>query len=154
MLLTNKTLRKLELEGNKLGSKSAKEFGHALMYNTTLKFLDLESNQLAPQENSDTSAMTKFIEGVKNNTTLLVLNIANNQLGPEIGKEWCNCLAKNTTLIDFEFGNNNFKLDDVRRIQEYLIRNRQAYDKARLEEWRERKQMRGELEDLEKLYLK
>jgi hypothetical protein len=29
-----------------------------------------------------------------------------------------------------------------------------AFDKARLEEWRERKQMRGELESLEKLYLK
>jgi hypothetical protein len=57
-------------------------------------------------------------------------------------------------LIDFEFGNNNFKLEDVRKIQEHLIRNRNAYDKARLEEWRERKQMRGELESLEKLYLK
>jgi Ran GTPase-activating protein (RanGAP) involved in mRNA processing and transport len=44
MLLTNKSLRKLELEGNKLGSKTAKEFGYALMHNTTLKFLDLESN--------------------------------------------------------------------------------------------------------------
>lgn len=57
-------------------------------------------------------------------------------------------------MIDFEFGNNNFKLEDVRKIQEHLIRNRNAYDKARLEEWRERKQMRGELESLEKLYLK
>jgi hypothetical protein len=57
-------------------------------------------------------------------------------------------------LIDFEFGNNNFKLEDVRKIQEHLIRNRNAFDKARLEEWRERKQMRGELESLEKLYLK
>lgn len=57
-------------------------------------------------------------------------------------------------MIDFEFGNNNFKLEDVRKIQEHLIRNRNAFDKARLEEWRERKQMRGELESLEKLYLK
>jgi Ran GTPase-activating protein (RanGAP) involved in mRNA processing and transport len=48
MLLTNKTLRKLELEGNCLGSKTAKELGYALMHNTTLKFLDLESNQLGP----------------------------------------------------------------------------------------------------------
>jgi hypothetical protein len=46
MLNTNKTLRKLELEGNLLGPKSAIEFGKALCKNKTLRYLDLESNQL------------------------------------------------------------------------------------------------------------
>ena len=36
-LYTNKTLRKMELEGNRLGPKSAKEFGLALKVNTTLR---------------------------------------------------------------------------------------------------------------------
>lgn len=36
MLNTNKTLRKLELEGNNLGPKSISEFGKMLKYNTTL----------------------------------------------------------------------------------------------------------------------
>jgi len=44
MLYTNKVLRKLELEGNLLGPKSAIEFGEALKHNTSLKYLDLESN--------------------------------------------------------------------------------------------------------------
>ena len=44
MLLTNTTLRKLELEGNNLGLQSAYAFGRALKVNKTLKFLDLESN--------------------------------------------------------------------------------------------------------------
>jgi hypothetical protein len=44
ILFNNKTLRRLELEGNNLGPKSAREFGLALRVNTTLKFLDLESN--------------------------------------------------------------------------------------------------------------
>ena len=46
MLNSNSTLRKLELEGNLLGPKSAIEFGEALKYNTSLKYLNLESNQL------------------------------------------------------------------------------------------------------------
>jgi hypothetical protein len=44
MLNSNHSLRKLELEGNLLGPKSATEFGKALKNNKTLKFLDLESN--------------------------------------------------------------------------------------------------------------
>ncbi len=44
MLYTNNTLRKLELDGNLLGPKSAAEFGKALKVNKSLKLLDLESN--------------------------------------------------------------------------------------------------------------
>ena len=44
MLHDNKTLRKLELEGNLLGPKSIMAFGAALKVNKTLKYLDLESN--------------------------------------------------------------------------------------------------------------
>lgn len=36
ILYTNKTLRKLELEGNQLGKKTALSFGKALTVNTTL----------------------------------------------------------------------------------------------------------------------
>ena len=46
MLLTNKTLRKMELEGNCLGMQTARVFALALRKNTTLKYLDLESNNL------------------------------------------------------------------------------------------------------------
>ena len=44
MLLENKTLRKLELEGNLLGPMTARKFGEVLMVNKTLRFLDLENN--------------------------------------------------------------------------------------------------------------
>ena len=46
MLVSNKTLRKLELEGNLLGPQSARAFGKSLKKNITLRVLDLESNQL------------------------------------------------------------------------------------------------------------
>ena len=44
MLHDNKTLRKLELEGNLLGPNTARAFGEALKVNKTLRMLDLESN--------------------------------------------------------------------------------------------------------------
>ena len=115
MLLTNQTLRKLELEGNCLGSKTAKALGYAIKVNTTLKFLDLESNQLSV-EGDDPAGILFFIESLKNNTHLLSLNVANNKLDEGIGKEFRYCLEKNHTIIDFEFGFNQFKLEDVRKI--------------------------------------
>ena len=44
MLYTNKTIRKLELEGNLMGPKSATEMGKVLKVNTGLVALDLSSN--------------------------------------------------------------------------------------------------------------
>ena len=46
MLLLNKNVRKLELEGNKLGPKTAAEFANVLKYSQTLLFLDLDNNML------------------------------------------------------------------------------------------------------------
>lgn len=56
----NVTLRKLELEFNRLGPLSAKEFGIALFHNKTLRFLNLESNQLT-MEGEDTSGVQKYL---------------------------------------------------------------------------------------------
>ena len=44
MLIDNKVLRKLEMEGNCLGPNTARAFGQSLKVNRTLKLLDLESN--------------------------------------------------------------------------------------------------------------
>lgn len=59
----------------------------------------------------------------------------------------------NDTLIDFEFGFNNFRLDDVRKIQDNLRKNKAKYDAERLQEWRERKLMNDEDVRLKNLYL-
>ena len=56
-------------------------------------------------------------------------------------------------MIDFEFGFNNFRLDDIRMLQNLLRRNKAEYDEARLLEWRERKMMREEDQGLAKYYL-
>ena len=74
----NNTLRKLELEGNVLGPKTAMEFGKTLKTNTALKTLNLESNTLASLDGSDSIGMYEFLKFFPENKTLLSLNIANN----------------------------------------------------------------------------
>lgn len=59
MLMENKFLRKLELEGNCLNVESAKALGRALLKNKTLRVLDLESNNLT-NEGTDVSGIKEF----------------------------------------------------------------------------------------------
>ena len=112
VLLTNKTLRKLELEGNTLGTKTASSFGKALKHNKTLQFLDLEGNQLTG-DGEDFQGLQEMLRALEDNTSLLSLNLANNKLEPPIGKQIKQMLDKNHTLIDLEIGFNHFDLKDV-----------------------------------------
>lgn len=73
-----------------------------------------------------------FIKCLEKNKTLLSLNLANNNMDEECGSLFEEATRKNNTLIDFEFGFNNFKLEDVRKIQENLKRNKAKYDADRL----------------------
>jgi hypothetical protein len=84
MLMVNKSIRKLELEGNKFGPKTAREFGYLLQINKNLKFIDFENNMLT-NNGDDPSGLFSFIEALKTNKTLLSLNMANNCLDDAIG---------------------------------------------------------------------
>ena len=112
MLFSNKVLRSLQLEGNNLGPKSAKEFGIALRVNNTLRLLDLESNQLT-QDGEDLAGIVQFINALQHNKSLTSLNLANNKLEEPIDKEIRSMLEVNSTIIDFEFGFNMFRLQEV-----------------------------------------
>ena len=105
MLMINKHVRKIELEGNKLGPKTSREFGNVLRFSTTLKFIDLDNNMLTSDGDDDTG-LRFFIEQLKHNKSLLSLNVANNRLDEGIGKAFAEALAVNHSLIDFEFGFN------------------------------------------------
>ena len=112
ILYNNTTLRKLELEGNNLGTKTAKELAKALKYNKTLQFLDLESNALCA-EGDDCKDMIDMLRSIEENKTLLSLNLGNNKLEVAIGTQIRRMLEKNHTIIDLEIGFNNFSLEDV-----------------------------------------
>ena len=97
--------------------------------------------------------MMQFIEALKHNTTLLSLNVANNRLDEKVGQAFLDCLKINRSLISLEFSFNQFDVGTVRKIQEYLRRNKAKYDEDRLREWKERRLMRDEDADLHKMYL-
>ena len=178
-LLTNTSLRKLEMEGNCLGMLTARVFALALRKNKTLRYLDLESNNLT-NDTEENGGVEEMIQALSTNTTLLSLNLANNRLDSQIGRQFVDLFDRRQhnqqSLIDFEFGFNNFELRhvsiscfssmllmfiypgaidyvQVREIQDYLRMNKTEYDAARLEEWRERKDMRDEDHQLTKYYL-
>ena len=115
MLLTNKTLRKLELEGNNLGPESAYTFGRALKVNTTLKYLDIESNNLTT-DGTDFGGVTELFTFLPANKTLLSLNLANNGLDESCGDQFNHLFDHNDSLIDFDYALNSFSLDDSRAI--------------------------------------
>ena len=112
MLLTNKVLRKLELESNVLGLQTARAFAKVLRENKTLKFLDLESNNLT-HDSEENAGVEEMIAALATNTSLLSLNLGNNRLDEQIGRQFVDCLHQNHTLIDFEFDRNNFRIEDV-----------------------------------------
>ena len=143
MLLSNTTLRKLEMEGNCLGLQTARVMALALRKNTTLRSLDMESNNLT-HDGEENMGVEDMIQALCTNTTLLSLNVGNNKLDEGIGRMFVDCLHQTHSLIDFEFGFNNFRLEDIRRLQDLLRRNKAEYDQARLQEWRERKMMRDD----------
>lgn len=153
MLILNKNVRKIELEGNKLGPKTAKEFSNVLRYSTTLKFLDLDNNMLT-NDGEDPTGLKQMIEALKVNKSLLSLNIANNRLDEQIGKAFEEAMQVNTTLIDFDFSFNNFEVDTIRKLQASLRRNKEIYDANGLREWTERTSMREEDAHLVQKYLK
>jgi len=154
MLMNNKKLQKLELEGNRLGPSGVKSIMKALETNTTLRFLDLEGNNMTGLSKTDlvTGSISKqdntgvnaIAEMLKVNKTLLVLNIASTGISPEGGKIIKKALEQNTTLINLEITENGFTVKQIRKIQMYLKRNKKAYDDERLREFNERKMMNEE----------
>lgn len=115
-LIQNRTLRKLELEGNCLGMQTARMFALALKNNSTLRYLDLESNNLT-NDTEEITGVDEMIQALTENGTLLSLNLANNRLTQEIGRNFVDLFNPRgkcqDSLIDFEFGFNDFRLEDV-----------------------------------------
>ena len=115
MLLSNKVLRKLELEGNVLGLQTARAFAKVFRTNKTLKYINLESNNLS-HDGEENGRVEDMISALATNQTLLGLNLNNNRLDEGLGRQFVDCLHQNHTLIDFEFDQNNFRIEDVRRL--------------------------------------
>lgn len=158
-LMGNDNLERLELDGNQVGPQTLIHLAELLKQNQTLRSIDLEGNNLtlrtnfdkskdkdASKDNRNTQGLENLAKALESNQTLLCLNLANCQLNESCGEFLCRMMERNHTIINLDLDSNpDMNLYHVRQIQEYLTRNKKAYDDERYQEFIERKQMWREL---------
>lgn len=139
MIERNQHLQKLECEGNNLGVRAAEAMGEALKKNTSLRSLNLESNNLAASGN-DQKGIIKLAESLVENTTLRVLMLAKNGITAQAGESFVKAIEANEslTLVDLSGNDPGPSVEQLRRIDAAVQRNRERQSAIRRAERRER----------------
>eukprot|EP00928_Gymnodinium_smaydae_P006382 TRINITY_DN12254_c0_g1_i1.p1 TRINITY_DN12254_c0_g1~~TRINITY_DN12254_c0_g1_i1.p1 ORF type:complete len:387 (-),score=138.15 TRINITY_DN12254_c0_g1_i1:55-1215(-) len=139
MLEKNTYLQKLECEGNNLGVMAAKAIGEALKKNETLRSLNLESNNLTASGN-DQKGIIELANSLRGNRALRVLMLSKNGVAHEAGE----CFEKaieaneNLTLVDLSGSDPSLRIEQLRKIDAFVRRNRERQSAIRRAERRER----------------
>jgi len=139
MLETNTRLQMLEIEGNNLGVSAAKAMGEALKKNKSLRSLNLESNNLTASGH-DQKGIIELANSLKDNQCLRVLMLSKNAVAHEAG----DCFEKaidmndNLTLVDLSGSDPSLRIEQLRRIDQTIQRNRDRQSAIRRAERRER----------------
>lgn len=148
----NHSLERVSLEGNLLGSKFLEALAKTLIVNTTLKAIDLEGNCLTKGSEAgihELCEVENVYQTLKMNDTLLYLNLNNTELTASSGYAILNMLRHNKKIILIDIERNpKIDYETSRAIQDHLAANRALFDKERRREWKERKDMTEEENNL------
>jgi len=123
MLKVNRTLRRVELEGNYFGPEAANHIAEALKVNRTLRYLDLENNNLTNFGTEKTEGIPKLFSALKENKMLISLNLNGNYLDNKHGDNMIDCLNHNKILIHLDVGNNQNFIEDQEEKKSPVIRS-------------------------------
>ncbi|CAD8052356.1 unnamed protein product [Paramecium sonneborni] len=142
-------LRKNQKVINHLGPKTLIAISKLLEFNKSIKVIDLENNNLTNYDKDkntyDYSGIQTMYKALQKNDTLLELNLCNCKLDEKCGDFISAALRNNTSLICLDITENpKMSLNDVRKCQDYLIRNKKIYDDERYREFQERQRIRNE----------
>lgn len=139
MLEKNSYLQKLEVEGNNLGVGAAETIGKALCVNTTLRSLNLESNNLTASGN-DQKGIIELANALRENRSLRVLMLSKNGITHQAGEYFVKAIECNEmlTLVDLTGNDPSLSVDQLRRIDAAVRRNRERQSAIRRAERRER----------------
>lgn len=139
MLEQNCNLQKLECEGNNLGVRAAEAIGEALKKNQSLRSLNLESNNLTASGN-DQKGITKLAEALHENRSLRVLMLSKNGITAQAGEHLVKAIEANEmlTLVDLSGNDPSLSVEQLRRIDDAVQRNRERASAIRRAERRER----------------
>jgi len=144
-LESNEYLQKLELEGNNLGVKVAEALGETLKKNNCLRSLNLESNNLTASGN-DQKGIIRLAEALMVNTSLRVLMLSKNGINAQAGEYFVKGIESNEmlTLVDLSGNDPSLSVEQLRRIDAAVQRNRERASAIRRAERRERFSMYNE----------
>merc|ERR1719277_986324 len=139
MLEKNTNLQKLECEGNNLGVKAAEAIGEALRKNQSLRSLNLESNNLTAGGN-DQKGVIELANALKENRSLRVLMLSKNGITAQAGDYFVEAIEGNEmlTLVDLTGNDPSLSVEQLRRIDVAVRRNRERQSAIRRAERRER----------------
>jgi len=139
MLEKNQYLQKLECEGNNLGVKAAEAIGQALATNQSLRSLNLESNNLTAAGN-DQKGIIELANALKENRSLRVLMLGKNGITSQSGEYFVKAIENNETLtlVDLSGNDPSLSVEQLRRIDAAVRRNRERQSAIRRAERRER----------------
>eukprot|EP00933_Yihiella_yeosuensis_P005639 TRINITY_DN110192_c0_g1_i1.p1 TRINITY_DN110192_c0_g1~~TRINITY_DN110192_c0_g1_i1.p1 ORF type:complete len:392 (-),score=102.73 TRINITY_DN110192_c0_g1_i1:422-1597(-) len=139
MLEKNAALQKLECEGNNLGVRAAEAIGESLRKNSSLRSLNLESNNLTASGN-DQKGIIKLAEALAENTSLKVLMLSKNGITAQAGEYFVKAIEANEslTLVDLSGNDASPSVEQLRRIDAAVQRNRERQSAIRRTERRER----------------
>jgi len=123
-IITNFSLRKLNLGKNFLSDKVTEKVSRMLELNSSLEELYLQWNQIKSQGG------TNLVNGLQQAPKLRVLDLSWNSLGQngsQFAKSFAAYIAGNTTLIHLDLSNNYINKEDTKIIAEDLKANHSLY---------------------------
>lgn len=156
-MMSNKTLRSLDLSRNKLGDMAGLHLANFLSKNSSLVELDIGSNTLGPSSlerlafsleknfalrsinlndnpltgsENNFSGLTAFRKTLGGNSTMTTINLWHTGLGKDGGCILADGMAKNSSIISLDFGNNDLLPGDELRIVNKLKENQARYTSA------------------------
>merc|ERR1712139_97568 len=121
-----------------LGVKAAEAIGDALKKNTSLRALNLESNNLTASGN-DQTGIIELANALKVNKSLRVLQLAKNGITAQAGEYFVKAIENNEmlTLVDLTGNDPSLSVEQLRRIDAAVQRNREVQSAIRRAERRE-----------------
>merc|ERR1719393_1198667 len=113
--------------------------GQALAKNTSLRSLNLESNNLTASGN-DQKGIIELANALQKNRSLRVLMLSKNGITSQAGEYFVKAIESNETLtlVDLTGNDPSLSVDQLRRIDNCVRRNRERQSAIRRAERRER----------------
>merc|ERR1712070_1234179 len=118
---------------------AAEAIGQALTKNITLRSLNLESNNLTASGN-DQKGIIELANALKENRSLRVLMLSKNGITAQAGEYFVKAIEGNEmlTLVDLTGNDPSLSVEQLRRIDAAVLRNRERQSAIRRAERRER----------------